>query len=143
MGAGDSVTSGRQFAARDAILAAPDRAIEELEIPEWGTWVRVQAWDGATRWKVLQGWPRDGRPTVNHWALVAMYSVVDETGERLFGDGDLDELTRKSARALDRIFTTALRLNGLDQGAPERLGKDSASTANGASTSSSPATSAG
>jgi hypothetical protein len=132
----------RNFLGRRDLLALADRAVEELEIPEWSTWVRVKAWDGATRWRVLQAWPQSRERRENLWALVAALSLVDEEGERLFTDADLGELAKKNARALDRIFTVALRLNGLEPGARESLGNDSRPMQNGDSTSSLPATSA-
>ena len=133
----------RNFLGRRDLLALADRAVEELEVPEWATWVRVRAWDGATRWRVLQAWPQARERRENLWALVAALSLVDEHGERLFSDEDLPDLAKKNARALDRIFTVALRLNGLDTGARDTLGNDSRPTQNGDSTSSLPVTLAG
>jgi hypothetical protein len=135
--------SERRFPDRAAILAARDRVVEEIELPEWGGWFRVQGWDGHTRWRILQQWPSPGqRSSVNLWALVACLSLVDAQDKRLFSDEDVGELAKKNARALDKIFQVALRLNGLDARAGDTLGKDSAPTPNGASTSTSPATSA-
>jgi hypothetical protein len=135
--------SERHFPDRAAILAARDRVVEEIELPEWGGWFRVQGWDGHTRWRILQQWPTPGQRTgVNLWALVACVSLVDGQDKRMFSDEDVGELAQKNARALDKIFQTALRLNGLDARAGDTLGKDSAPTPNGASTSTSPATSA-
>jgi hypothetical protein len=40
-------------------------------------------------------------------------TVCDASGERLFADSDIALLGRKSARALDRVFSVAQRLNGI------------------------------
>jgi hypothetical protein len=39
----------RTHIGRRAILAAHDLEIEEVEVPEWGTWVRVRGLTGAER----------------------------------------------------------------------------------------------
>ncbi|MBU2249544.1 MAG: hypothetical protein KKD77_22545, partial [Gammaproteobacteria bacterium] len=49
----------------------------------------------------------------NARAIIAVMSVVDKDGNRIFELGDVDELNKKSGRAIDRIFTVACRLSGL------------------------------
>jgi hypothetical protein len=44
--------------------------------------------------------------------LVAL-TLCDTEGYRLFDDSEITALGRKSARALDRVFTVAQRLNGI------------------------------
>jgi hypothetical protein len=115
----------------------PDRVVEDVWIPEWSAYVRVSGWDGTTRWRIVQAWPRggNGHPDTNLLALVAAVSLVDAAGTRLFTDADVPALAQKNARALDRVFAVALRLNGLDTTAVDTLGKDSAPAVNGGSTS--------
>jgi hypothetical protein len=132
----------KHYLDRAGVLEFADRVIEELYIPEWQAHVRLATWDGATRWRVIQLWPAPGvpgreRPDLNLLALVASVSLVDADGRRLFSDEDVAALATKNARALDRIFSAALRLNGLDQASVDALGKDSAPSPNGASTSTS------
>jgi hypothetical protein len=124
---------------REGLLALADRVIEELHVPEWHAYVRVGSWDGTTRWKVIRAWPSGAGATsdLNLLALVAAYSLVDEDGVLLYTERDIPALARKNARALDRIMTVALRINGLEAGAVDALGKGSAPAENGASTSSS------
>jgi hypothetical protein len=131
------------FLDREGLLALADRVIEEVQIPEWHAYVRIGSWDGATRWKVIRVWPSGGTASadLNLLAFVAVYSLVDEAGALLYTEQDIPALARKNARALDRIMTVALRINGLDAGAVDALGKDSAPAGNGASISSSPPTS--
>jgi hypothetical protein len=40
-------------------------------------------------------------------------TLCDATGNRLFEDAEITALGRKSARALDRVFAVAQRLNGI------------------------------
>lgn len=129
-------TPTRRVLSRAEILALDDHETVECEVPEWNTTVRVGNWTGATRWRVLREWQEERRP--NLLALVAAVSVVDEQGERLFSDEDVPALAKKHAGALQRIFDTALRLNGLTQERVSDLGKDSAATPSGASPSGSP-----
>jgi hypothetical protein len=139
----------RVFLDRAAVLVVADRVVEELFIPEWQGWVRVGSWDGLTRWRVIQSWTANpsanGRPDTNLLAVVAQASLVGEDGAEQYALGDVPALARKNAKALDRILTVALRINGLDASAVADLGKDSAPTptpaGNGASTSSLPSTS--
>jgi len=51
-------------------------------------------------------------------------TICDEEGTRLFAAKDMDELGKKSAAALDRIFTVAQRLNGLSGEDVEDLAKN-------------------
>jgi hypothetical protein len=46
-------------------------------------------------------------------ARLVSLSTVDENGERLFSDADVVALGGKSAAALERVFTVAMRLSGL------------------------------
>jgi hypothetical protein len=55
---------------------------------------------------------RDGRMENVRARLVAL-TLCDESGARLFEDGEIAALGRKSARALDRVFAVAQRLNGI------------------------------
>jgi len=52
--------------------------------------------------------------------LVAL-SVVDDKGTRIFTDDDVKALGKKSAKALDRVFSVAQRLNGIGESDVEEL----------------------
>ncbi len=55
--------------------------------------------------------------------LVAL-TTIDEAGNRLFDDGDVEALGAKSAAALARVFTVAQRLNALSGSDVEELEKN-------------------
>lgn len=109
----------KKYLNRD-ILQRRDVKIEEIHVPEWNTYVRVKALSGKERdafeASIVQV---QGRQTSlnmsNIRAKLVALAVVDEDGNRVFSDDDVDALGELNASALDRIFTVALRLSGLSQ----------------------------
>jgi hypothetical protein len=101
--------------SKDAILAADDLPRETVIIPEWGGEVLVRTMSGTDRdafeASLLE---KDGRMENVRARLVAL-TLCDSQGDRLFDDSEIAALGRKSARALDRVFSVAQRLNGVDQ----------------------------
>lgn len=108
----------RRFLGKGAILAAQDTPTAELEVPEWGGWVRVKTLTAAERDAfendVVQ---RNGRNVSvnarNVRAKMVALTCVDDKGLALFSVTDVEALGQKSAKALDRIFTKASELAGL------------------------------
>lgn len=80
--------------------------------------VYVREFDGAARDK-FDAWLRshrgpDGEPRTDGMReYVAMLSVCDAAGVRLFTDDDLPRLAEVSSVAITAIFEAAARLNGL------------------------------
>lgn len=104
---------------RAAILAMDDKPSEILSIPEWdGKSVRIKTMTGEERdaWEASTILGRGQNRRVNlhniRASLIAQV-VVDDAGTRLFSKADIEALGQKSAKALDRIFDVAQRLNGL------------------------------
>jgi len=99
--------------SKDAILAADDLPRETVNIPEWGGEVLVRTMSGKDRdafeASLLE---KDGRMENVRARLVAL-TLCDSQGDRLFDDSEIAALGRKSARALDRVFSVAQRLNGI------------------------------
>lgn len=99
---------------KDEILAASDRPYEDVEVPEWGGTVRVRVWGGweRDRWDALKNggsMPDDAR------AAIAAFSLVDDSGNRVFSDSDVKRLSEKSGAALDKVLAAVFRLNGIGQ----------------------------
>lgn len=111
---------------RDRIRAAADRPTKRVPVPEWGGHVIVATMDGSLRARyeqtLLEG--AGGRERVRA-VLVAM-TVVDEAGQLLFTEADVEWLNAKSGAALDRVFDAAVRLNKLGKRDLEDLEKNSA-----------------
>lgn len=105
--------------SKDQILEANDLQSEAVQVPEWGGAVLVRSMTGADRdafeaSMITVGADGTRRPNMtNMRAKLVALTVVDEAGARVFDMSDVDRLALKSATALERVFTTAQRLNGL------------------------------
>jgi len=135
--------------SKDAILKVDDRQVEEVEVPEWGGSVLVAGLDGAGRdayfasmATMRQG--RGGRPQMgvdgeNLTAKLVARCVLDpddpQRRQLMFTQQEVAALGEKSGAALDRVYTAALRLSGLSDEDMDELGKASAATPSGGSTS--------
>jgi len=118
---------------REDIFAADDLKTENVPVTEW---------DGSVLVRGLTGEERDmfesesismkGKDVqVNHKNLRARLvalTVVNEDGSRMFSKEDAVELGKKSASALDKVFSVAQRLSGLSGEDVEQLVKNSEPT---------------
>lgn len=114
---------------RDAILQAVDLPHEDVEVPEWGGVVRVRGLTGVERDKfetsiVIRKGNKTDVNTENMRAKLVALCVVDEEGKRVFSGGDIKLLGQKSAVALDRVFSVAQGLSGLQPEDIEELEKN-------------------
>lgn len=121
--------------SRDAILEADDLARERVAVPEWGKppddFVFVRGLTGAERdafeqSKYVRVPDSDDLELSlkNLRARLAVLSVCDEAGKRLFADDDAALLGGKNAVALARIYEVAARLSGLTVEAREADSKN-------------------
>lgn len=118
---------------REQILKANDLKTETVAVPEWGGDVLVRMMTGTARDKFEEqtfsaGRKKGGKSEVsfdNIRARLVAAVVVDEEGNLLFTSSDIAELGKKSAAALDRIFTVAQRLNGFTKEDIDELAKNS------------------
>lgn len=103
---------------RDDILKAQDLPTERVFVSEWNGEVIVRGLTAAERdafeQSIVETRGKNTRMNLRNIRakLVAM-TVVDEQGNRIFSDEDAELLGKKSAAALDRIFSVAQRLSGL------------------------------
>lgn len=117
---------------RDEILAADDRKIETVDVPEWGGQVGVLGLTGTER-DTLSGSLIDHKGNVNTRRAINLQTrlpalcMVDEHGHRLFAEADVARLGEKSAAALKRVFDAAQRLSGLSVADVEEMTKNSES----------------
>ena len=98
---------------REQILQSDDLPRETVQVPEWGGEVQVRTMTGTDRDAFeasLIG--KEGR-LENVRARLVSLTLCDESGSRLFSDGDITALGGKSAKALDRVFAVSQRLNGI------------------------------
>lgn len=125
--------SKRKFANKAQILGAPDLPVVELEVPEWGCWVRVRTLTAGERdnfeAEITMGNGKNARVNArNIRAKMVAATVVDEEGRPLFGLADVEALGQKSAKALDRIFGQAAALAGMRDADVQELAENFAAT---------------
>lgn len=118
------------------IMAANDRPLEAVDIPEWGVsafMAVLTARDRGTYEADLLKVDGKGRQRVNldnmpnvRERLVAR-CLVDEAGVRVFSDGDIAELGSKNSAVVLRLFEIAQRINGMSKTDIEALEKNSES----------------
>lgn len=104
--------------SKDQILQANDLPKEVVPVPEWGGEVIVRTMTGSERdayeSSIMNG-PSGEKDFTNIRAKLCSKVLVDESGNLLFADADIISIGKKSAKALDRIFDVAVRLNGLSR----------------------------
>lgn len=126
---------------KDQILEASDLKNETVDVPEWGGSVIVRTMTGTDRdafESSLVTLDADGKAVQNldnmRVKLLAM-TLVDDAGNRLFDSTDIAMLGRKSAAAIERVYTAAARLNGIGAKAEAEAAKNSEAAPSGDSTS--------
>lgn len=104
---------------RDQILAAKDIATEKVEVPEWGGSVLVRGLSGGARDTIEAIYTSaDGSMNRDRFgnfrAAIVAKSIVDDDGDRVFTDKDVEALGEKSSLALGRVFDAAMKLSALN-----------------------------
>jgi len=116
--------------SRDQILAAEDRTYDEVDCPEWGGSVRLRSITGAERdayeQSLIQQRGNSRQMNLrNARAKLIVLCAVDEAGRRLFsGEADVNALSRKNAKPLDRLFDACRKIAGLSDDDVDRLTED-------------------
>lgn len=117
--------------SKDDILEANDLVTKTVEVPEWGGSVMVRSMNGTDRdafESTLVTVDDKGVRTpdlANMRAKLVAMTVVDESGNRMFDEKDIGMLARKSAAALERVFSAAQELNGMSAKTEEEAVKNS------------------
>lgn len=114
---------------KEQILKVEDLPSETVQVPEWGGEVRVRTMRGDERddFEADVFETRGDKVQTNRKnfrAKLLARTIVDDKNERMFSDADIKDLGRKSAKALDRIFAVAQRLNGLSKEDEDALVKN-------------------
>lgn len=132
--------NGAAALTRAAILDADDLPREKVEVPEWGGYVYVRTMTGAERdrYEFEETTASENRTPEGARARLLIRTVVDENGQRLFTEKDVQVLSEKSSAALDRCQEVAARLNRLTAADMEFLIKNLLAARKGDSSSGSP-----
>lgn len=121
---------GSGFLSKEAILAADDILMEEVDVPEWKGRVLVCGLTGTAKdaydKSILE--VRGNKRTVNldHLrAKLLVRTLVTPERQPLFTESDILKLGAKSAAVLDRLCKVAQRLSGMSAEDAEDLKKTS------------------
>lgn len=121
---------------RDAILSANDLETRRVPVPEWSAdpanpdEVIVRGLTATERDSYEMGFMdpaqlKHNRTQINAKAVVrarlASLTIVDEAGVRLFNEGDVKALGKKSAAALDRVVAVAREVSGMTEDDEDEL----------------------
>lgn len=110
---------------RDAILKSDDLKKQVVNVPEWGGEVIVATMTGAARDAWEQSLVSNKSVSLeNIRARLVVATVVDESGNRLFSEKDVEAMGKKSAAALDRCVKVAQKLNRLTENDLDDLAKN-------------------
>jgi len=122
------------------ILTARAPEMELVDVPEWGGAVFVKAMTGTERdayeascMQEVKGKGKGGKMEMkplydNIRARLCVRCMCNAQGARLFTDEQAVPLGRTSAKALDRVFTLAQKLNGVTEEDIDELAKNSERT---------------
>lgn len=104
---------------KDQILSVKDLPLEEVEVPEWGGSVLVRGMNGTERdsfeISMIDQKQKGKMNLENVRAKLCAMTIVDEEGNRIFSEKDIEALAKKSASALGRVFVVAQRLSGMTE----------------------------
>ncbi len=111
---------------KEEILATNDRPISKLNVPEWNGEVclRQLTAEEAQQYRVFSlddNWKVDRKKALRNHLVLASLALCDEDGIRLF---TVDELTGKSATAIERVAAAARKINGLEVDSTEDAEKN-------------------
>lgn len=94
---------------REQILASrADRKPVPLDVPEWGGEVYVRVMTVRDQAAIAEGKTPAEVPL-----LVLLHCLVDENGERILRDEDLEALASEDFPIIMRVFAFVAKLNGL------------------------------
>ena len=119
--------------SRDQILKAEDLVTERVEVPEWGGFAIVRSLTGAERDQFEISGLRQKKGNIetdlgkmiNFRSRLVSLTLVDDEGNRLFSNSDVELLSQKSASAINRIFEVSRKLSGLSEADVDDLEKNS------------------
>ena len=100
---------------REEILSKTSLKTETLTIEEWGGDIIISEMSGTTRdiWEQALRKRDVAGNIISPRAKLVAFTVVDEKGERIFKEDDVDSIGKLSSSSLEKICLVAMRLNGL------------------------------
>jgi hypothetical protein len=121
------------FLSRDTILTADDRTYDTVDIPEWGGEVRISSITAGQRdsyeQSMIEERGKDRKMNLrNARAKLIVLCAVDEKGMTIFSADDVNKLSRKNAKPVDRLFDACKLIAGLSDEDVDKLTEDFGAT---------------
>jgi hypothetical protein len=97
---------------RDQILAVNDLKTKLVPVKEWDLEITVRELSGGERDEIFR--LHDASADINAVCRTIELGAIDESGNRVFEDGDAEKLAGKSDSALTTIYSAIMKLSGCD-----------------------------
>ena len=114
--------------SKNEIFAVKDVDIHEVEVPEWGGSILLRGMTGEQRNNYEHWAHTQSKETVPDYRGIRerliMSCAIDENGEALFTEDDLQQLAAKNSEVIDRLHEKCRELCGMDQDAVEDAAKN-------------------
>lgn len=123
---------------KQQIVDAKDRPLEKVFVPEWAdgnpeAYVMIKSMSagekGAFEESLItpasKGTKKPEMDMTEYGPKLALVSMCDDDGNRLFSKEDLSVLAGKGAKAMDRVISKAMEINGIVTSATEKAAKNS------------------
>ncbi len=104
----------RKALTAEDILAAEDIETVDVHVPEWNGTVKLRSLSGEEAARFVESFPPGERQTASAVNIVAL-CAIKEDGTPLFTQKQVEELKKKSLRAIMRLQKETLRINGLSE----------------------------
>ena len=111
--------------SKAAILAASDKKMVDIDVPEWGGTVKCRVMSGTERDRFEAEFVGGNKSVDMVRAKLVAKCLCDEEGVRLFTEQELPALGEKSAAVLDRLFQSCMKLNRFSKDDVEELAGNS------------------
>lgn len=112
---------------KEQILKADDMKMETVQIPEWGGPVNVKMMTAQERdaFDLNVAYIEDEKERAQNFrSRLAVATVCDEKGKLLFKAEEAEQLGKKSAKAVARIFEVSKKLNAIGDAEIEEIEKN-------------------
>ncbi len=109
------------------ILKIQDLKYKDVNVPEWGGTIRLSSLSGTARAQFEASIiDKDGKVSYKNMKLkLVAASIVDSQGNLMFDDSTLDQLGKKSATVIDRLYSIVEEINVIGDDNVEDLAKNS------------------
>jgi hypothetical protein len=112
---------------KEQILAADDLGLLEMKVKEWGGSVFIRVMSCGERDAYENEWvaaKAKNSGVANFRTKFLARCLCDDKGERLFTDAEVEQLAKKSARVMSRVWAKAMEHNALTENDVEELAKN-------------------